>query len=121
MPWDDAPPDLSDEESGPAEGPPNLFGIAVDMADLGVDLKEQPETASRVKVLNRQFGNLLAAAGDDSGSLLDPVVERFCEELRSVAEARSDLAARCEDLERRLRQFATWRSEPPEWDGELPF
>ena len=136
MLWDDAPPGLSDDERGSAEGPsvwqrtfagsegggpPDLFGIGAFLAELGVDLKEQPETASRVEVLNRQFGNLRAAARDASGSLLDPVVERFCEELRSVAEARPDLAAKCEDLEKRLREFANWRSEPPEWDGELPF
>ncbi len=104
-----------------------MFGIGSHVAELGVDLKQSPETMPNAESLNRQFGNLRAAMQDADSALVEPVVERFCEELHAVAEARADLAAKCADLERQLREFAArlageddW-GEDRDWEEDLPF
>ena len=83
-----------------------LFGIGCHVAELGSDLKTLPDTRALVESLNRQFGNLQAALEDPSASLLESVAERFCQELAAAAEAHPDLAEKCADLERQLREFA---------------
>ena len=94
-----------------------LFGIGGHLAELGSDLKTSPDTESSAALLNRQFGNLRAAISEPSAALVEPVVQRFCEELHSVSEVRPDLAEKCEDLERQLSQFATLLLE----EDDLPF
>jgi hypothetical protein len=54
-----------------------------------------------------------------SASLLEPVVDRFCLELEAAAQSRPDLAAKCADLERQLRQFVPVADVTGEDD--LPF
>ena len=74
--------------------------------------------------LNRHFGNLRTALQDAGPALVGPVVERFCEELRAVSDARADLSAKCADLERQLREFAARLSgeeEPFDWEDDIPF
>ena len=127
-PWDDheeSPSPWCRSISNPDAGsePPSiaLFGIGSHVAELGVDLKDSPETAPLAPRLNGQFGNLRAAISDPAPALVEPVVERFCEELDSVSEARPDLAAKCADLQRQLHQFAARVSDEPEWDEDIPF
>ena len=105
------------------DGPPSimLFGIGCHLAELDEDLTASPDTAPLAQGLNRQFGNLRAAIGDPAPALVGPVVERFCEELHAVSEARSDLAEKCADLERQLNEFAARLSAGGDWDDGLPF
>ena len=98
-----------------------LFGIGCHVAELGEDLKASPDTASLAHDLNRHFGNLRAAIGDPAPALVEPVVERFCDELHAVTEIRSDLAEKCADLERQLNEFAARLSAGGDWDDDLPF
>ena len=95
-----------------------LFGIGCHVAELGSNLKEMAETGAMAELLNHQFGNLRSALEDPSASLLGPVVERFCQELGVAAEARPDLAEKCADLERQLREFAARASGE---EDDLPF
>jgi hypothetical protein len=106
-----------------ADVPPSivLFGIGSHLAELGSDLNASPDTAALADRLNRHFDNLRAALGEPSAALVEPVVERFCEELRSVTEARMDLADKCADLERQLTEFAARVSGESGWDDDLPF
>ncbi len=98
-----------------------LFGIGSHVAELGVDLKASPDTAPFQRSLNRHFGNLLAAIRDSSPALVEPVVQRFCEELHSVTEARPGLAEKCADLERQLNGLAARLSAEGEPEDDLPF
>jgi hypothetical protein len=95
-----------------------LFGIGCHVAELGSDLKKLPDTRALAESLNRQFGNLRSALEDPSASLLPAVVERFCQELGAAAEARADLAEKCADLERQLREFAASASGE---EDDIPF
>lgn len=89
------------------DGPPSvrLFGIGGHLGELITDLKEKPDTQPLVDGLNRQFGNLHEMMKEPSDALLEPVLERFCDELNEAAEAHPDLAPKCADLERQLREF----------------
>jgi len=118
--------------SGDVPGPEPLsvrvFGIGAYVAELGVDLKESAETRPYMESLNRHFGNLRAALREGGSALVEPVIERFCEELHAVSEARPDLADKCADLERQLSEFAAGLSdegseadEPFDWDDDIPF
>ncbi len=101
-----------------------VFGIGAHVAELGVDLKESSATRPYMESLNRHFGNLRAALQDAGPALVGPVVERFCEELRAISDARADLSAKCADLERQLREFAARLSgeeEPFDWENDIPF
>ena len=126
LPWEDdevlSPWQSSFSGPHASHEPPSirLFGIGARVAELGLDLKASSDTAPLVESLNRQFGNLRTAVGDPSASLVEPVVERFCQELHTVAEARPELAAKCADLERQLREFAADASSEGEW-GDIPF
>jgi len=111
----------------PDESPSvQLFGIGGHLAELITDLKEHPDTQPLVDRLNRQFGNLHEMMMEPSDALLEPVVERFCDELNETAEAHPDLIPKCTDLDRQLREFLKGLSEPPssdipDWDEDVPF
>jgi hypothetical protein len=83
-----------------------LFAIGCRLAELDVDVKTSPDTAGFVKSLGRHFGNLRSAVDAPSPALLEPVTERFRQELHELAEVRPDLAAKCADLDRELRELA---------------
>ena len=83
-----------------------LFGIGCHVAELAADLKVVRETAALAQTLSRCFGNFRCVLTEPSASLLEPVVDRFCQELAAVVESRPDLSAKCADLERQLREFA---------------
>ena len=44
-------------------------------------------------------------------------MNRFCENLDAIAETRSDLAAKCEDLQRQLLQVVTYAAK---WEHSSP-
>ncbi len=130
LPWDDADADdasavwqrsLSSDDN--VNEPPHiaLFGIGAHVAELGVDLKASAFAAPLVQTLNRHFGNLRDALTDPSSSLVEPVVERFCEELDSVTEALPELAAKCADLQRQLNDFAARLSCEGSGSDDIPF
>jgi hypothetical protein len=83
-----------------------LFGIGGCLAELGLELKESPASAAFVKTFNRHFGNLREAARGPSRCLIQPVIQRFCDDLASAAETRPDLAEQCADLENQLNDLA---------------
>jgi hypothetical protein len=87
-----------------------VFGLGCHVAELVSDLKAPPGAAAFAESLGRCFGNLRDAIENPSGALLEPVVERFCQELDAAAEARVDLAPKCADLEHQLREFAKMMS-----------
>jgi len=113
----------------PGDGPATrLFGLGGCVAEIVTELKERPNSQAFVDKLNRQFDNLREVVPDPSGALLEPVVQRFCDELNEAGQAYPDLAERCADLERQLHDFAEGRPEtpsdwePPEWDDDdVPF
>ncbi len=98
-----------------------LFGIGGHLAELDGDLKTSPETESSVAILNRQFGNLREAVSEPSAALVEPVVQRFCDELYVLTEVRPDLTEKCEDLERQLHHFATLLLGEGAGKDDLPF
>jgi hypothetical protein len=107
-----------------------LFGIGCHLAELIVDLKTPTEDRPLIDQLSRDFGNLreVIQSGDEAmaDALIEPVLERFGETLDAVAAVRSDLQAKCADLQQRLRRFLEPPGEeplPPEPfdDEELPF
>jgi len=105
-----------------------VFGIGAHLAELVTDLKEKADTQSLIDDLNRQFGNLREVmVQQPSNALLDPVVQRFSDELNELGRLYPDLAEKCEDLERQLTE-GTQESlgpndrEASEWDDEdVPF
>ena len=96
-----------------------LFALGGHLAELIVDLKEAGEAQQRIDALNRDFGNLRQATADASSSLIQPVVASFCDHLLSLAEARAELAPKCRDLERQLREFSGQINGETTWD--VPF
>lgn len=59
---------------------------------------------------------------------IEPVIERFCEELHAVADVRADLGDKCADLDRQLRELAARLSdgyddegERFDWEDDIPF
>ena len=96
-----------------------LFGIGCCLAELGGNLKENAAASDLVPALNRQFGNLREVLSTVSPELLEPVVERFCQELGTAVELRPDLDSKCQDLERQLRELVASLQERP--DEDLPF
>jgi hypothetical protein len=91
-----------------AAGSPDLalLGIAAHLSELGLKLKELPAGQPWVESLNRHFGNLREAVGNPDGGLLEPVVERFCDELAAAAADHQALGEQCADLDRQVRQLA---------------
>jgi hypothetical protein len=80
-------------------------------------LKTLPESAATVKSLGRHFGNLRSAVDGPSAALLEPVTERFVQELHETADARPELAAKCADLGSELRELAA-ALDP---DDDIPY
>jgi hypothetical protein len=95
-----------------------LFGIGSHLAELVEDLKSDEQSACFVDRLNRCFGNLTEIIETRSGTLLEPSLGRLCDELGAASDLRPDLAAKCADLARQLRDLR--RSDVADED-ELPF
>jgi hypothetical protein len=106
-----------------------LFAIGSHLTELIVDLKQPHEDRALIERVSRDFGNLreVAQGGDEAaaGSLIEPVVDRFCETLTAVTAARPDLGRKCADLQNRLRRFTEPASEGDGADTfddlDLPF
>jgi hypothetical protein len=83
-----------------------LFGIGCHLAELITELKQAGTRARpHVDVLNRQFDNLMQTTRENSQALLRPVIERFCDELRTIAEQCPERSAQCLDLDEQLRRY----------------
>jgi hypothetical protein len=113
--------------AGPeAEATPflRLFSVGACLCELTVALKDPPEQRPLIDRLSRDYGNLRDVVNSPdaaSGSLIQPVLGRFCESLDAVAAARPDLADRCADLQERLGRFTAPPDETGEGDESLPF
>jgi hypothetical protein len=118
---------VADSENEPL--PLRLFGIGTFLSELIVDLKGPPEDRPLIDQLSRDFGNLreVAQSGDLSlaEALFEPVLDRFCETLNSVAASHSELEPKCADLQQRLRRFCEPPRErdesSPRFDDDIPF
>jgi hypothetical protein len=104
-----------------ADGPPQmmLFGIGSHLSELVEDLRSSTDGLPWAESFNRQFGNLRAAAADESGALLAPVVSRFCDELHAAGDACPDLDPKCADLQRQLHVFLARLTGEPETDDDF--
>jgi hypothetical protein len=124
LPWDDDGSTIWQRSFSRAEpdSPPSimLFGIGSHLSELIEDLRSS-EAFPAADTLNRQFGNLRDAMDDESGSLVDPVVARFCDELHSVGESHPDLEAKCADLQRQLHLLTARVSGEPPTDEDIPY
>jgi hypothetical protein len=101
-----------------------VFGIGCHLAELIVDLRAGAEREStsteaqqHIDVLNRAFGNFreLLQSTDASlaEALIEPVLDRFAEILGSIAEARPDVAPKCESLTSECRDLLKPASADP--------
>jgi hypothetical protein len=99
-----------------------LFGIGSHLAELVVELKSPTEDRPSINALGRHFGNLrdVVAMPDaaSAASLIEPVLDRFCETLEEIGSANVGLAERCEDLARQVREFL---QPPPAGNESGPF
>jgi hypothetical protein len=69
--------------------------------------------------LSRDFGNLrevVQSSETTADSLVEPVLDRFCETLDAVSAAWPELQDQCLDLQERLRRFL----EPAERGPDFP-
>jgi hypothetical protein len=106
-----------------------LFAIGSHLTELIVDLKQPNEDRALIDRLSRDFGNLreVAQSIDEAAanSLIEPVVDRFCDTLTAVTAARADLDRKCADLQDRLRRFTDPADEVDDEDAisdlDLPF
>ena len=106
-----------------------LFGIGSRLAELVVELQRRVEDHALIDQLNRDFGNLREVVStpdvSNGAALVEPVLERFCETLFGVAEARAELEDRCEDLQRSLRVFLEPPNDSPgefqDYGNDVPF
>jgi hypothetical protein len=106
-----------------------LFTIGSHLSELTVDLKEPTENRELLDRLSRDFGNLREVAQSSemlgASSLIEPEIDRFCETLTAVAAARTDLGAKCTDLQRHLRRFLEPQCEVDDFelsdDHDIPF
>jgi hypothetical protein len=101
-----------------------LFAIGSNLAELVVDLKQPTENRPLIDQLSRDFGNLREVSGSaqSAGALVEPVIDRFCETLDAVAAARTDLEAKCTDLQERLKRFLEPpREADPDADADMYF
>jgi hypothetical protein len=90
-----------------------LFGIGGHLAELRLDCQEKPDADGWRGALERDWGNLLAAARDDTRCLVAPVVQRFRDTLDGLAAAHPDLAAKCSDLDNQLAKVAARLTDLP--------
>jgi hypothetical protein len=102
-----------------------LFGIGAHLAELTQNLRDAG-SGEFIEALNRHFGNLREAAADPTAAdptaaLVEPVVHRFCENLNAAADTYPELAAKCGDLERRLRKLSSRLSDEPTYEEDVPF
>ncbi|MEX2142010.1 MAG: hypothetical protein WD894_22275 [Pirellulales bacterium] len=115
-----------------------LFSIGFNLSELICDLKEPPAEELKLPTdqrdlidgLSRDFGNLRDVVQSPDASLgaalIEPVLDRFCETLAAVTDARNDLEPKCTDLQQQLRRFLHPPSETDdsasfEGDDDLPF
>lgn len=105
-----------------------LFGIGASLCGLIVGLRQPQERHDLIDRLNRAFGNLREVVGDADPaagmSLVEPVLNHFCEQLHEIERLRPDLARQCADLRGRLEHFMDLPQEPTDQtpdDGDLPF
>ncbi len=98
-----------------------LFGLGAHLAELTQDLKDAGAEPGIIDHLNRAFGNVREAVESSTNALVDPAVERLCEQLTDIAEAHIALTDKCSDLARLLSAFARRRMDELEWDEEMPF
>jgi hypothetical protein len=105
-----------------ADAPPVLamYAFAANLGELTLNLKEAGAPPETIDLLNRSFGNVRDVVEPPNTDLLGPVVEKMCDAVAAVGEAYPLLAEKTGDLERRLRDFARRRVEPPEFD-DIPF
>jgi hypothetical protein len=105
-----------------ADPPPMvLFGLACRVAELEQSLKSLPDAGKLVGSVNRHFSNLRDVVDDPSPELIEPVVERFCEQLQSVCDGQPELSEKCADLQRQSREFAAQFSEDCEPEDDVPY
>lgn len=95
-----------------------LFGLGAHLAELTQNLKDAGKQQF-VDDLNRDFGNLRDAVQHPSFALVDPVVEKMCDTLVAASDAQPPLTAKCDDLERQLKDFARRLGGAPLEDEEL--
>jgi len=99
-----------------------LFGIGSHLAELIVELKSPTEDRPSIDALGRHFGNLrdVVAMPDaaSAASLIEPVLDRFCETLEEIGSAHLGLAERCDDLARQVRGFL---QAPPTGNESGPY
>lgn len=110
-----------------------VFGIGCHLAELIVGLRgdhpreDTPVEAQRhIDQLNRSFGNLREVLqGTElslSASLLEPVLQRFMDDLSVVATDRPELSEPCEMLTDELRQLLNPPAEmEPDLGDDVPF
>lgn len=98
-----------------------LFGIGAHLAELTQDIKDAGGNQEFIDSLNRDFGNLREAFSQPEAPLAEPVTDRFCESLQALADAQPKLWAKCNDLERQIRELTRRILRLPELDEELPF
>ena len=128
--FDDFGQDDDDEEWTPPKFHFSMFDpdsvLAVmqfgyDLAGLIAELQKSSETQPLADSLQRHFGNLRETVENKQSELREPVSDRFGEELLAVAAARTELAARCEQLAEQLKNLAeSGAFDGPRWD-EVPF
>jgi hypothetical protein len=90
-----------------------LFGIGSHLGELRLDCQEKADAGKWLEALNRDWGNLLAAAKDDTGCLVDPVVQRLRDTLGELAVAYPELAEKCRDLDDQLVRVAARLTDLP--------
>jgi len=97
-----------------------MYAFAASLGELTQNLMDAGAPQHTIDQLNRSFGNVRDVVEPPNTDLLGPVVEKMCDAVAAVGEAYPLLAEKTVDLERRLRDFARRRVEPPEFD-DIPF
>jgi hypothetical protein len=113
-----------------------VFGLGCRLAELVVDLRAgspreatPPEAQRHIDQLNRDFGNLREVLqGSDPSlalTLIEPVINRFADNLGTVTTDRPDLTPRCDsianDLHRLLDPSTEEEADGDGDDSEYPF
>ncbi len=98
-------------DEGPLPLERMLFQIGAQLAELDSVLKQDADTLHFVETLNRDFGNLRETT-TSTLTLVEPVMERFCDDLEEVHEHCPDLATHCSGLRDTLRDFAQRMMRP---------